>query len=336
MNLPWRAHRYTVALPCIRGSAALRLALLRLVWQRAHMEPSMTKAVLAISSQVARGSVGLRAAGFTIERLGVPVWKVPTIWMPWHPGHAKAFGMPPRNATPDDVFATSLEALSGIDAIDEVGAVLTGYFASAAQVEATCRAIDAIRKISPNVLVVCDPVSADSHGSYVPDTVIDAIKTELLPRADVATPNRFEAATFSGLDDAADNAGLIATAKAMGVKRTLITSAFGMMRDSMGTLIVDGASVTLAEHSTIPGAPHGTGDLFSALMTAQLMMGVMMEKAAVRATSSVFEIVARSVKAGSAELLLAREQASLVSPMAMVNTRQLAAVRKPVVKPVGL
>jgi pyridoxine kinase len=294
----------------------------------ARMEPSPTKAVLAISSQVARGSVGLRAVGFAIERLGVPVWKVPTIWMPWHPGHAKAFGIPPRHATPDDVFATSLEALTGIDAISEVGAVLTGYFASGAQVEATCRAIDAIRKVSPDVLVVCDPVSADSHGNYVPEAVIDAIKAELLPRADVATPNRFEAATFSGLGDAKDNAGLISTARAIGVKRIIVTSAFGMMRDSMGTLLVDGDRATLAEHAAIPGAPHGTGDLFSALITAQLMMGVRLEKAAVRATSAVFEIVARSVKAGSAELLLAREQASLVSPMAMVNTRQLVAVRK--------
>lgn len=288
------------------------------------------RAVLAISSQVARGSVGLRAAGFAMERLGVPVWKVPTIWMPWHPGHAKAFGMPPRSAMPDDVFETSLMALTGIPAISEVGAVLTGYFASAGQVQATCRAIDAIRAVSPDVKVICDPVSADSHGTYVPEAVVRAIRDELLPRSDLATPNRFEAAAFSGLADTGDNSGLAAMAKALPPRQVVITSAFGMMKNATGVLLVDGNTVMLAEHSMVPGAPHGTGDMLSALLAAHLVSGLTLEAAVVRATASVFEMVARSVKAGSDELLVAREQASLVSPMAMVQTRRLAV---PVSKP---
>lgn len=295
-----------------------------------------TLAVLALSSQVARGSVGLRAAGFAMERLGVPVWKVPTITMPWHPGQAQAFGVPPRHATPDAVFEESLQALTGMPVIGEVGAILTGYFASGPQVDATCRAIDAVRKVSPDVLVVCDPVSADAHGTYMPEAVIEAIRSELLPRCDIATPNRFEAAIYSGMEAAQDNASLIAMAGALGVNQTIITSAFGMMRDSMGTLLVEGNAASLVEHQVVPGAPHGTGDLFSALVTAHMLMGTPLGKATARATSSVFEVVARSVKAGSKELLLAREQASLVSPMAMINTRQLAAVRKKVVKPVSL
>lgn len=291
------------------------------------LEIQNPKAVLAISSQVGRGSVGLRAAGFAIERLGLPVWKVPTIWMPWHPGHAKTLGVPPRHPTPDDVFDESLSALVGTPVIDEVGAILTGYFASAGQVMATCRAIDAVRKVSPDVLVVCDPVSADSHGTYVPQDVVEAIHTDLLPRCDLATPNRFEAAAFSGMEPADDNATLVKMAQALGVPRVVVTSAFGMMKNAIGTLLVDGKGSTLAEHSLVPGAPHGTGDMFSALLTAHVLMGHHAEKAMVLATSSVFEMVARSVKAGSDELLVAGEQASLISPMAMVTTRRLAAAR---------
>jgi pyridoxine kinase len=284
-------------------------------------------AVLTISSQVGRGSVGLRAAGFAIERLGRPVWKVPTIWMPWHPGHAKTFGVPPRHPTPDDVFEESLSALVGTPVIGEVGAVLTGYFASPGQVMATCRAIDAVRQVSPQVLVVCDPVSADSHGTYVPQEVVETLGKELLPRCDVVTPNRFEAAAFSGMEEADDNATLVAMARTLAVPRVVVTSAFGMMKNAIGTLLVEDKAATLAEHALVPGAPHGTGDLFSALLTAHLLSGMAPDKAMVQATASVFEMVARSVKAGSDELLIAQEQASLISPMAMVTTRHLAAVR---------
>lgn len=290
----------------------------------AMMKPS---AVLAISSQVARGSVGLRAAGFALERLGHQVWKVPTIWMPWHPGHAKSLGVPPRSVMPDDIFAASLEALTGTPVIGEVGAILTGYFASAGQVKAACRAIDAVRKITPDVLVVCDPVSADSHGTYVPVDVVAALRDELLPRCDLATPNRFEAAAFSGLDAASNNSDLLAMAGGMSVPSVVVTSAFGMMKNSTGALAVrDGKSV-LVEHTSVDGAPHGTGDLFSALLTSHMMSGATLDAAVARATASVFEVVARSAKAGSDELLIAQEQASLVSPMAMVQTRQLVMPR---------
>lgn len=289
--------------------------------------PGQPSAILAISSQVARGSVGLRAAGFAIERLGHQVWKVPTIWMPWHPGHAKSLGVPPRSPTPDDVFSTSLDALTGTPVIGEVGAVLTGYFASAAQVHSACRAIDAVRAASPDVLVVCDPVSADSHGTYVPEDVVTALREELLPRCDLATPNRFELAAFTTGDAASNNTDLIAMAKAMNLKSVVVTSAFGMMKNATGALAVRDGKAVLIEHASVDGAPHGTGDLFSALLTAHLLGGVALESAVARATSSVFEIVARSVQSGSDELLIAREQASLVSPMAMVQTRQLAIPR---------
>jgi pyridoxine kinase len=290
-------------------------------------DASSPKAVLALSSHVARGSVGLRAAGFAIERLGLPLWKVPTIWLPWHPGHARRFGVPPRHAMPDEAFEASLQALVGLPVVDEVGAILTGYFASAGQVHATCRAIDRVRAVSPDVLVVCDPVSADAHGTYVPDGVVTAIREELLPRCDVATPNRFELTSFAGAGELADNAALIESARALGIDRVVVTSAFGMMKNAIGTLFVEGRTATLAEHALVPGAPHGTGDVFSALLTAHLLMGQPIDKAVGQATASVFEMVARSVKAGSDELLMAREQASLISPMTMVTTRHLAAAR---------
>ena len=51
-------------------------------------------AVLVISSHVVRGSVGARAA-FALERLGHRTWTLPTVVLPWHPGHGRAHRMVP-------------------------------------------------------------------------------------------------------------------------------------------------------------------------------------------------------------------------------------------------
>ena len=51
------------------------------------MSEPASGAVIVISSHVIRGSVGNRAAVFALETLGYPVWAVPTVILPWHPGH---------------------------------------------------------------------------------------------------------------------------------------------------------------------------------------------------------------------------------------------------------
>jgi pyridoxine kinase len=52
---------------------------------------SMAKpAVIVVNSLVARGGVGGRASVFALERLGFPVWLVPTVLLSWHPGQGPA------------------------------------------------------------------------------------------------------------------------------------------------------------------------------------------------------------------------------------------------------
>ena len=89
------------------------------------------KTVAAISSFVMRGAVGLRAITFALERRGVTVWAVPTVVMPWHPGLGRS------TRTPADALPEQLAELSAH--ASRIDAVLTGYFASAAQVEAAAR-----------------------------------------------------------------------------------------------------------------------------------------------------------------------------------------------------
>jgi pyridoxine kinase len=106
-------------------------------------------------------------------------------------------------------------------------------------------------------------------------------------------------------------------------RRRLLTSAPAMRRNSVSNLLVDDKSAIAAEHGAIADAPNGTGDLMAALFTANLLAGHPDETALKRSAASVFELVARSVKRGSRDLLVAWEQAALVQPMALVSSRRV-------------
>src|SRR5882757_4912440 len=86
-------------------------------------KPDAPRAVIVISSHVARGSVGNRAAVFALETLGFPVWAVPTVILPWHPGHGRATRIVP----PLDQFKALMADLERAPWLGEVGAVLSGY-----------------------------------------------------------------------------------------------------------------------------------------------------------------------------------------------------------------
>jgi pyridoxine kinase len=275
-------------------------------------------AVIVISSHVIRGSVGNRAAVFALETLGYPVWAMPTVVLPWHPGH----GPSTRLTFPESDFDKAIDDLIRAPWLGEVKAVLTGYFGNAAQPRAVARLIEALRKQNPELIYVCDPVMGDLGGLYIPQPTAEAIRDELLPLATIATPNRYELAWLSGapLDD---NNAIMEAAIALGPPRMLVTSAVPMMTGSTGNLYLTGNHALLAEHRLIDHAPNGLGDLLSAVFLARVMAGMDEEKALQTTTASVFEVLARSVKRGANELTLEMDAASLSTPMAMVQMRRL-------------
>lgn len=289
------------------------------------MSAEETKAaVLVISSQVARGMIGARAATFAIERLGRPVWLVPTVWMPWHPGRGRAT----RLSSDPTAFAAALAEIAEAADAAEIGTVLTGYFADAGQIEATARLVERLRLRTPGLRLVVDPVIGDGNALYVPEPVARTLRDRLLPLADVATPNRFEAGWLSGRP-VGDTAEAIAAARALAVPTVAVTSAPAMMTRAVATLLVTPDAATQFEHPLVDGAPHGTGDLLAALFAARLADGASPETALGRAVASVFEAVARSVRAGCDELALAAEQDGLVHPMAQLSIRRIGEARVP-------
>lgn len=274
--------------------------------------------ILVISSHVVRGAVGNRAAVFALERLGHPVWAMPTVILPWHPGH----GVSTRMTVPADTFHAMVEDLVGSPRLADVDAVLTGYLGSAAQADPIARIVEAVRTHNPDAHYLCDPVIGDLGGLYVPEETAEAIRDRLLPLATIATPNRYELGWFAGasLDD---NTAVMEAALSLGPERVLVTSAVPCLAGGTGNLLLTPRHAMLAEHRVVPNPPNGLGDLLSAVFLARLMEGFSDERALHLATGAVFEILARTVGRGGDELMLATDSDSLLRPLSMVQLRSL-------------
>ena len=130
--------------------------------------------MIVISSHVARGSVGNRAAVFALETLGYPVWAVPTVILPWHPGHGRATRIVPE----PEQFAALMKDLENARWLGEVGAVLSGYLGDARQADAVASLVErgqGEERRRPSMSAI--PVMGDSGGLYVPRETATAIAT---------------------------------------------------------------------------------------------------------------------------------------------------------------
>ncbi|WP_313524060.1 pyridoxal kinase PdxY [Shinella sp.] len=288
------------------------------------MSESDKGTVIVISSHVVRGTVGNRAAVFALETLGHPVWALPTVILPWHPGHGRAT----RVTISDDDFDAIISDLIRSPWRGEVKAVLSGYLGSAAQARSVARLVASLRADNPELLYMCDPVCGDERGLYVPEETAVAIRDSLLPLASIATPNRFELAWLAGAPLETNNA-IVEAALSLGPARMLVTSSLPLMAGSTGNLFLSGRSALLAEHRLVDNPPNGTGDLLAAVFLSRLMENLPEERALMLATASVFEIVARTAKRGADELTLEQDASSISTPMAMVHMRRLVHPAQP-------
>nr|WP_321455328.1 pyridoxal kinase [uncultured Cohaesibacter sp.] len=302
--------------------------------------PFVAKPIIVISSHVMAGAVGNRAAAFSLERLGFPVWEVPTIILPWHPGH----GPGTVQRIDPELFAKSLQDLSRHPDFETVSAIYSGYLGSLEQVEAIATLVDSYKQKNPEGIFFCDPVIGDKEGLYMAEDIAVAIRDHLIPRADIISPNRFE---LNWLTNSAEenNIGLIEQAKKLGRKTTMITSAFALMRNAIANLLIhaeEGGKAPLpimCEHPAIPNPQNGTGDMMASLFLGHKLAGASDEQALKKASSGVLEVVTRSAKMGYRDLEVARFADRFQSPMAMVNMRQigtgpkLSTVRRTKIKP---
>ncbi len=221
--------------------------------------------ILAISSQVAYGPVGLTAAAPPLQAGGHEVMAVPTITLSNHPGHAAPAGF---RTLPEDL-GKILAALESLGALKDAGAALTGYFASPEQVEAAAFILARMKSANPSLVILVDPVIGDGAALYVPEAVAVAIRDRLVPLATAITPNRFELAWLSG-HEVTDEASAIAAARALGTPEVLATS-IPQGTDHLATVLITPDAHHAIVSPKLAQVPHGTGDMLSGLYLSYRM-----------------------------------------------------------------
>ena len=287
----------------------------------AHNKP----AVIVISSHVVRGTVGNRAAAFALEVLGFPVWTVPTVTLPWHPGQ----GLAGRITPSAEDFAALMQDLAKSPWLDEVGAVLSGYLGGVDQVAAVSTLVDTIKSNNENALYVLDPVMGDAPNQtdgrlYVPEQQARQIREHLLKRADMVTPNPFELGFLAGRETPDTIDDIFDAAMALDMKSVLATSAPAMIDGHIGNLLVQqSGSAHLAEHRFAQGPPNGLGDLAAALMLGNVLDGNNPVDALCKTSASLYEVMMTASRARSNELLLEASIGSLINPTTRINGRAL-------------
>lgn len=273
-----------------------------------YLPMSALPSVIVVNSLVSRGSVGGRASSFVLERLGFAVTFVPTVLLPWHPGHGPGIRIAVDPALLGDISRAP---------VGRVGGCLTGYFGTAGQVEAAGALVGQLRRDGGNPLVLCDPIVGDAGRFYVGADVRDGIHA-LARRADIVTPNRFELAFLAGVDFAAlsDNAALVAAARGLGVREVVVTSAFAGAGETANLLVTADGAVAVV-HRAVPRAPNGTGDLLAALYLARRLAGATPQAALVHAAGATLRLV--EMADGGAELPLAAGQAAFAAATAGIR-----------------
>lgn len=172
--------------------------------------------------------------------------------------------------------ATSLPLITGqIDAVAtdlRPAAVKTGMLADAAVVETVAAGLRAHR-LAPYVL---DPVMVATSGDpLLEGDAVAAIRRELLPLADLVTPNLDEAAILVA-DAVRDVPAMERAARRLvseGAKAALVKGGHLPGTEAVDVLY-DGCNVHLFHHPRIDTRhTHGTGCTLSAAITAHLALG---------------------------------------------------------------
>jgi len=175
-------------------------------------------------------------------------------------------GVTAVHPVPRDVIVEQVRAV-----VDDIGvdAVKIGMLGSVATIEAVLEALDLVGEAP----VVLDPVMISESGSrLLAEDAQDALRTRLVPRASVVTPNVPEARVLAEAAGEAGDEELVKAIHALGPGAVVLT---GGHRDSADDLFFDGDRlVEIPGERYRDGAAHGSGCTHSSALAAHLALGL--------------------------------------------------------------
>nr|WP_278501035.1 pyridoxal kinase [Brucella intermedia] len=266
----------------------------------------MTTSVISIQSQVVHGHVGNSAAVLPMQVHGLNVAAVPTTLLSNHPGFETMSG----RVLESELVGDLLRGVEDRGLIETSRYIVSGYLGSRANGDVVAAFVERARQINPDIIYICDPVMGDSNlGVFVADQVVECICSELVPLADILTPNQFEVGliarsqprSWTQLDAAVRQIQMLRNARLVVTSCTLDDTPNG----SLENIVFEERSCTRLTSPRLPIVPVGTGDLYTGLLITKLAQGQALVEAARNAAAIVLEVLGRTVAEGEHEMQLA-------------------------------
>jgi hydroxymethylpyrimidine/phosphomethylpyrimidine kinase len=245
---------------------------------------------LTIAGSDSSGGAGIQADLKTFAALGVYGASVITALTAQN-----TTGVSGIHQVPADFITAQIDAVfSDLD----VKAVKIGMVAQLATLDAI---VAGLTRWSPRH-VVLDPVMVATSGDrLLAADAVAALRTNLIPRASLITPNLPEAAALLDEPVASSEAAIEAQGKrllAMGCPAVLIKGGHGQGADSIDYLLTRNGVIALAAPRIATRNTHGTGCSLSSAIAAGLAKGEEMETAVRQAKTWVSAAIAAADRLG--------------------------------------
>jgi hydroxymethylpyrimidine/phosphomethylpyrimidine kinase len=249
-----------------------------------------TPIALTIGGSDSSGGAGIQADLKTFAALGVYGASVITAVTAQN-----TTGVSGIHLVPADFVTAQMDAVLGdLD----VNAVKIGMVAQLATIDAIAAGLT---RWSPKH-VVLDPVMVATSGDrLLAADAVDALRTRLIPRASLVTPNLLEAAALLDEPVASSESVIESQGKrlvALGCRAVLIKGGHGQGSESIDYLIDGGGITTLAAPRIATKNTHGTGCSLSSAIAAGLARGEDMETAVRHAKAWVSAAIAAADRLG--------------------------------------
>jgi hydroxymethylpyrimidine/phosphomethylpyrimidine kinase len=245
---------------------------------------------LTIAGSDSSGGAGIQADLKTFAALGVYGASVITALTAQNTN-----GVTGIHQVPSDFVTAQIDAVfSDLD----VKAVKIGMAGQLATIDAI---VAGLTRWSPRPIVL-DPVMVATSGDRLLDPgAIEALRTRLIPRASLITPNLPEAAALLGEAVAVSEAAIESQGKrllAMGCGAVLIKGGHGQGTESVDYLVSGSGTIALAAPRIATNNTHGTGCSLSSAIAAGLAKGDDMETAVRDAKAWVSAAIAAADRLG--------------------------------------
>lgn len=238
---------------------------------------------LTIAGSDSGGGAGIEADIKTFQALGVHgTCAIAAITSQNTTGVQSVFDVPPH------VIASQIDSVMSDFSVRYAK---TGMLSRVETVELVARKV-----VDYGIKVIVDPVmAAEAGGRLLNPDAVDSLRKDLLPIAEMTTPNTYEASMLSGI-----KVNDLKTAKQackviydMGVKNVMITG--GHMG---GVDVLYDGDFKIYRGKLVKGGTHGTGCTYAAAITAYLARGESVHDSCAKAKAFVKKAVLNSMDVG--------------------------------------